>query len=189
MKDVYGPLPRDLTFGHEMCGRVERLGAGVTVDSGGQPLREGDRVASLYFFPCGRCPVCLRDEMRSCPRKGRANRVAGTPPYFNNAYGDYYYLRPGASVFRIPHEISDDIATPANCALAQVIYGLTRAGLRQDDTAVIQGAGGLGRFPFARLVSHVFPLARISDAFQQADWMQRGGDGLRISRAALSMTD
>jgi len=325
MKEVYGALPRDLTFGHEMCGRVERLGTGITVDSAGHPLGEGDRVAFLYFFPCGRCSVCPRDEMGSCPRKGRANRVAGTAPYFDNAYGDYYYLRPGASVFRIPDEISDDIATPANCALAQVIYGLTRADLRQGDTAVIQGAGGLGlnavavardmgadrvivldrvasrlelarafgadhalslvdlptaerriqavmdltdgfgadvvadfvgypevvpeglrmlrgggcylevgsiapgnvfsydatalvrgsarlvatsnyspwalaqalaflrrnlgRFPYERLVSHVFPLARITEAFQQADWMQHGGDGLRISRAALSMTD
>lgn len=323
MKDVYGSPPRDLTFGHEMCGRVARLGAGVAVDSAGAPLREGDRVTFLYFFPCGRCRVCLRDEMGSCPRKGRANRVAGTPPYFNNAYGDYYYLRPGGWVFRIPAEVDDDVATPANCALAQVIYGFTRAGLRAGDTAVVQGAGGLGmnavavardmgadrvivldrvasrlglarefgadhalsladlptperrieavmdltggfgadvvadfvgypevvpeglrmlrsggcylevgsiapgnvfaydatalvrgnvrlvgtsnyspwalaealaflrrnhaRFPFARLVSHVFPLARISDAFREADWMQRGGDGLRLSRAALSM--
>src|SRR5438128_1212108 len=72
MKEIYGSPPRDLTFGHEMCGRVERLGAGVTVDSAGQPLREGDRVTFLYFFPCGRCPVCLRDEMGSCPRKARA---------------------------------------------------------------------------------------------------------------------
>src|SRR5207237_252482 len=234
MKEIYGPLPRDLTFGHEMCGRVERLGTGVSFDSSGQPLREGDRVAFVYFFPCGRCPVCLRGELGSCPRKGRANRVAGTPPYFNNAYGDYYYLRPGAAVFRIPDEVSDDIATPANCALAQVLYGLTRAGVRLGDTVVIQGAGGLGlnavavardlgadrvivldrvgarlelarafgadhtlsflrrnltRFPFARLVSHVYPFAAINDAFREADWQQRGNDGLRISRAALAMTD
>ena len=323
MKEVYGSPPRDLTFGHEMCGRVERLGAGVASDSAAATLREGDRVTFLYFFPCGRCPVCIRDEMGACPRKGRANRVAGTPPYFNNAYGDYYYLRPGGWVFRIPDEVSDDMATPANCALAQVIYGLTRAGVRMGDTVVVQGAGGLGlnavavardmganrvivvdrvparlalarefgadhtlsleelptperriaavqeltdgfgadvvadfvgypdvvpeglrmlrsggcylevgsiapgnvfsfdatalvrgnvrlvgtsnyspwalaealaflrrgqaRFPFARLVSHVYPLEKISDAFQQADWMQRGGDGLRLSRAALAM--
>jgi D-arabinose 1-dehydrogenase-like Zn-dependent alcohol dehydrogenase len=44
MKEVYGGLPEDLTFGHEMCGRVERLGAGVETDSLGAPLREGDRV-------------------------------------------------------------------------------------------------------------------------------------------------
>ena len=79
MKEVYGAMPRDLPFGHEMCGRVERLGAGVTTDSMGQPLHEGDRVTYLYFFPCGRCPVCLHDEMGNCQRKARPNRVAGTP--------------------------------------------------------------------------------------------------------------
>ena len=45
------------------------------------------------------------------------------------------------------------------------------------------------RFPFDRLISHVYPLARIGAAFREADWMQKGGDGLRLSRAALSMTD
>jgi L-iditol 2-dehydrogenase len=144
MKDVYGSPPRDLTFGHEMCGRIERLGAGVTTDAAGQPLREGDRIAWLYVFPCGRCRVCLRDEMANCPRKLRANRTAGTPPYFNNAFGDYYYLRPNHFVFRIPDEVSDDVAAPANCALSQVLYGLSKAGLRQGDTLVVQGAGGLG---------------------------------------------
>ena len=144
MKGLYGETPKDLTFGHEMCGRVERLGAGVTTDSLGAPLREGDRVTYCYFFPCGRCPVCLQDEMGACPRKGRANRVAGTPPYFNNAYGDYYYLRPGHFIFRLPEEIPDVMATPANCALAQVIYGFKRAGLRFGHTVVVQGAGGLG---------------------------------------------
>jgi len=317
MKDVYGAPPRDLTFGHEMCGRVERLGAAVTTDSLGQPLREGDRVTFNYVFPCGRCRVCLHGEMADCPRKARPIRVAGTPPYFNNAYGDYYYLRPNHFVFRVPAEIPDDVATPVNCALSQVLYGLTRAGLRQGDTLVVQGAGGLGlnaiavardmgadriitidripgrldlaralslddlptperriqavrdltdgfgadvvadlvgyphvipeglrmlrsggtyleignivpgsvfsydatalvrgnarivamanyspwalgealaflrknlrRVPFDRLVSHVFPLERISEAFRQADWQRHEGDALRISRAALSM--
>jgi threonine dehydrogenase-like Zn-dependent dehydrogenase len=261
--------------------------------------------------------------MGACPRKARANRVAGTPPYFNNAYGEYYYLRPGHFVFRIPDEITDDIATPANCALSQVLYGLRRAGLRAGHTLVVQGAGGLGinavavardmgadrvivvdrladrlelarafgadhtlnaaevptaeqrieavkeltggfgadvvadlvgypevipeglrmlrgggcylevgsiapgnifsydatalvrgnvrlvatsnyspwaleqalsflrrnrtRFPFERVVSHVFPLERISDAFQQADWLGRQAGPQRLSRAAISM--
>ena len=323
MKDVYGETPQDLTFGHEMCGRVSRLGAGVTTDSMGESLHEGDRVTYAYFFPCGRCPICLQDEMGSCPRKARANRVAGTPPYFNNAYGDYYYLRPNHYVFKLPDDITDDMATPVNCALSQVLYGLHRAGLRFGQTVVIQGAGGLGlnavavardmgadkiivfdqvperlelahafgadhplslanlptpeqriaavqdltggfgadvvadfvgyphvipeglrmlrsggcylevgniapgntfsydatalvrgntrlvatsnyspwaipqalafmqrnlkRFPFERLVSHTFPLERISEAFHQAEWLRREGDPLRISRAAVSI--
>jgi L-iditol 2-dehydrogenase len=323
MKEMYGASPQDLTFGHEMCGRVERLGSGVTTDSLGAPLREGDRVTFCYFFPCGRCPVCLQDDLGSCPRKGRPNRVAGTPPYFNNAYGEYYYLRPNHWVFRIPDEVSDTVATPANCALSQVLYGLERAGLRFGHRLVVQGAGGLGinavavaremgadsiivfdvrahrlelaqafgadhalsldalptperriqavrdltdgfgadvvadfvgypeviaeglrmlrsggcylevgsiapgnifsydatalvrgnvrlvaisnyspwalgqalaflkrniaRLPFERVVSHTYPLERITEGFQQADWRERSGDALRVSRAAIAM--
>ncbi|HJV54793.1 MAG TPA: zinc-binding dehydrogenase, partial [Methylomirabilota bacterium] len=43
------------------------------------------------------------------------------------------------------------------------------------------------RFPFDRVISHVFPLERISEAFAQADWAQRGGDPAGVSRAAISM--
>jgi len=42
------------------------------------------------------------------------------------------------------------------------------------------------RFPFDRVISHVFPLERISEAFAQADWAQRG-DPAGVSRAAISM--
>jgi threonine dehydrogenase-like Zn-dependent dehydrogenase len=45
----------------------------------------------------------------------------------------------------------------------------------------------LERFPFERVISHVFPLERISEAFAQADWAQRGGDPAGVSRAAISM--
>src|SRR5262245_10185086 len=56
-------LPADgWIFGHEMTGRVARLGARVKTDSLGRPLAEGDRVAYAYFYPCGRCPPCLRKE-------------------------------------------------------------------------------------------------------------------------------
>ena len=37
------------------------------------------------------------------------------------------------------------------------------------------------------LVSHVFPLDTISDAFRDADWMRRREAGPKISRAAISM--
>jgi len=50
-------LPEDgWIFGHEMTGRVAKLGARVKTDSLGRPLKEGDRVAYTYFYPCGRMP-------------------------------------------------------------------------------------------------------------------------------------
>ena len=41
-------------MGHEMTGRVARLGARVTADSAGAPLRQGDCIVYSYFFPCRR---------------------------------------------------------------------------------------------------------------------------------------
>ncbi len=131
-------------FGHEMTGHVAKLGAKVKTDSLGQPLREGDRVAYCYFYPCGRCYACLNKQPAACPNK--VGRALGPSqfPHFHGAFAEYYYLRPGGYVFKVPDDLSDELVAPVNCALSQVIYGLHKACLRFGDTLVIQGAGGLG---------------------------------------------
>jgi len=128
--------------GHEMTGRVAKLGANIKTDSLGRPLAEGDRICYAYFYPCGRCYQCNKGEFAACPAKLGA--MAGGPSPFNGAYGSYYYLRAGHWVFKVPDELSDEMVTPVNCALSQVTYGLHQAGLQMGDTLVVQGAGGLG---------------------------------------------
>jgi threonine dehydrogenase-like Zn-dependent dehydrogenase len=138
-------LPDDgWIFGHEMTGRVARLGAKVKTDSLGRALKEGDRVAYTYFYPCGRCYVCLNKESANCPAKIERPRGPGEFPQFNGAFAEYYYLRPGGSIFLVPDSLSDELVSPVNCALSQVIFGLHQVGLRFGGTVVIQGAGGLG---------------------------------------------
>ncbi|MBI2554831.1 MAG: zinc-binding dehydrogenase [Candidatus Rokubacteria bacterium] len=138
-------LPDDgWIYGHEMCGRVARLGAEIKTDSLGEPLKEGDRVAYCYFYPCGRCYACLNNEPASCPNKVGRPLGPRTFPHFHGAFAEYYYLRPGGFLFKVPDALSDEIVAPVNCALSQVIYGLHTAGLRFGDSVVIQGAGGLG---------------------------------------------
>jgi threonine dehydrogenase-like Zn-dependent dehydrogenase len=127
-----------------MTGRVAKLGARVKTDSLGRRLAEGDRVAYAYFYPCGRCPACLNKEPAACLMK--VGRPAGPSefPYFHGAFAEYYYLRPGGAIFKVPDALGDELVSPVNCALSQVIFGLHRAGFRFGDTLVIQGAGGLG---------------------------------------------
>jgi|DewCreStandDraft_1066081.scaffolds.fasta_scaffold00210_7 putative phosphonate catabolism associated alcohol dehydrogenase len=138
--------PSGYVTGHEMVGRVAVLGKNISTDSLGRPLREGDRVVYAYFFPCGRCYACLDGLPNACPTRFTrfGPRRSDVPPYFIGAFGEYYYLRPGHYVFLVPDELSDEVVAPVNCALAQVMYGLERAGLRIGDTVVLQGAGGLG---------------------------------------------
>ncbi len=138
-------LPDDgWVFGHEMTGRVAKLGARVKTDSLGRPLREGDRVAYPYFYPCGRCPACLNKEPAACLMKVGRPLGPSEFPHFHGAFAEYYYLKPGGAIFTVPDTLPDELVAPVNCALSQVIFGLHKAGLRFGDTIVIQGAGGLG---------------------------------------------
>jgi L-iditol 2-dehydrogenase len=144
--DLPIPIPPEgAIIGHEMTGRVAKLGAGVTTDSMGTPLKEGDRIAYCYFNPCGKCYQCLQGHRAACPNK--LSNMTGSikePPHFRGGFAEYYYLQPGMFAFKVPDSLSDELVAPVNCALSQVIYGLSQAQLRFDDTVVIQGAGGLG---------------------------------------------
>jgi threonine dehydrogenase-like Zn-dependent dehydrogenase len=130
-------------FGHEMMGEVAKLGAKITTDSLRRPLKEGDRVAFSYFFPCARCYNCLRGEFGACNfRMGR--RPLEEWPVCNGGFAQYYYLRAPQYLFKLPDTISNAAAAPINCALAQVYEALHLGGVRLGDNIVIQGAGGLG---------------------------------------------
>ena len=126
--------------------RIERLGARVTADAAGAPLREGDRIVYSYFYPCRRCDRCRAGDSHHCVarRIGAGRARSDAPPHFTGAYADDYYLPPGHYVLRTPEALDDLTVAPLNCALSQVIYGLRKAGLQIGDTLVVQGAGGLG---------------------------------------------
>lgn len=139
-----GPMPTIL--GHEMTGTIYELGSNIKTDSAGQPLAVGDRVVYPYWKTCGRCRACTSGHTAACPNKYpfRTGRPATEPPHFVGAYGEYYYVVPGQHIFKVPDELSDEIVAPVNCALSQVLFGLSKVGVNLGDTVVIQGAGGLG---------------------------------------------
>jgi len=136
-------------LGHEMVGEVFRAGARARADCLGQALREGDRVAYAYFVPCGACPACLTGSP-ACPNRYRHwLGSVDDPPHFRGAYGEYYYLRKGQTLCKVPAELSAREVSPVNCALCEALYGLDQIGIRLGDTVVIQGAGGLGLYATA----------------------------------------
>src|SRR5256712_5158412 len=138
-------LPEDgWIYGHEMTGRVARLGARVKTDSLGRPLKEGDRVAYTYFYPCGRCHACLNNEPAACPAKIERPLGPSQFPHFHGAFAEYYYLRARGALFLVPDTLPAELGAPGNCAPSQLIFRLHKAGLAFGGSVVIQGAGGLG---------------------------------------------
>lgn len=147
------PEPKPRVLGHEFTGVVDSIGAGVSTDSLRRPLKEGDRVAFPFFFPCNRCYNCVRGEHHACSYRQRRNQSGlDDYPYCDGGMAEYFYLQPGHYVFKVPDELPDAAVPPLNCALAQVMFGLERARVHFGDTVVIQGAGGLGIY--ATAVAH-----------------------------------
>jgi threonine dehydrogenase-like Zn-dependent dehydrogenase len=142
------PYPQIL--GHEMTGTVHALGEGLTRDTAGQPLAIGDRIVFRYFHPCGKCRACLKRIFRACPyARAYLTSSADVAPHFFGAFADYHYLMPGAAIFKVPDELTDEMVAGVNCALSQVTGGLQLAQLSLGDNVVIQGAGGLGIYATA----------------------------------------
>jgi threonine dehydrogenase-like Zn-dependent dehydrogenase len=144
-----GTLPPTI-LGHEMTGRVAKLGVRVKTDSLGEPLKEGDRIAWVYYTPCGRCRPCLRGRPNACALSlASVHRPCEEPPHFFGGFAEYYVLRPGQKLFKAPADLADGELAGASCALSQVIYGLEQVGFAFGETVVIQGAGGLGLYAAA----------------------------------------
>lgn len=176
-----------VALGHEMVGRVAALGGGVAADSAGARLVEGDRVVWSYHFPCGRCRACLRGQVNACPLgPARMMHPVEKPPHFTGGFADHYLLPAGATIFRSPDELSDEVLTPLNCALAEVLFGLEEAGLRRGDAVVVQGCGGLGLFACAvAKESGASPVIAIDRLGGRLDQAKRFGADVTIDASAL----
>jgi threonine dehydrogenase-like Zn-dependent dehydrogenase len=142
------PMPAAL--GHEGTGTIYRLGEGVTTDTNGQPVSEGDRVVFQYFFPCMECATCLKGYTHSCPSR-QFDRLEGVEvwPHFRGTFGQYYYLHPKHAMFKTPENLPDRLVSGINCAFTQVVSGLRRVGQTFGETVAVQGAGGLGLYATA----------------------------------------
>jgi D-arabinose 1-dehydrogenase-like Zn-dependent alcohol dehydrogenase len=139
------PTKRKGVLGHEMVGAVHQLGEGVTEDYAGRPIKEGDRIATVYYLTCRKCNLCRRGQFHLCERAYDFwNKDPEEYPHFHGTYGSHYYIHPDQYFYKVPDNVPDIAAASANCALSQVYFGLDKSGISYGDSIVIQGAGGLG---------------------------------------------
>jgi D-arabinose 1-dehydrogenase-like Zn-dependent alcohol dehydrogenase len=139
------PTKKTGVLGHEMVGTVYKLGEGVTTDYAGRPIKEGDRIAPVYYLTCRKCNSCKRGLFPLCEKALLYwSKDSKEFPYFHGTFGSHYYIHPEQYFYKVPDNVPDIVAAGANCALSQVYFGIDKSGLSYGDTIVIQGAGGLG---------------------------------------------
>jgi propanol-preferring alcohol dehydrogenase len=131
-------LPR--VPGHEVVGRIEALGAGVSRWKIGQRVGVG-----LIAGEDGVCEPCRRGDIVNCQ-----NPV--TPGV--NVDGGYaeVMIAEARGIASIPDELTSAEAAPLLCAGITTYNALRNAGLRGGDLVAVQGIGGLGHLgiQFAR---------------------------------------
>ncbi|MBI2001845.1 MAG: alcohol dehydrogenase catalytic domain-containing protein [candidate division NC10 bacterium] len=116
--------------GHEWCGTVVEVGAGV------RHLTVGDRVAVEGHNYCGRCFFCLRGQTNLCESY---NELGFTLP---GGYAEYVAVRADLAhpfSHSLPFE-SAVLTEPGSCAG----HGMLRADVRPGDTVAVVGPGTIG---------------------------------------------
>jgi D-arabinose 1-dehydrogenase-like Zn-dependent alcohol dehydrogenase len=118
--------------GHEIAGRVDSVGADVTLWKAGQRVGVG-----WHGGHCFVCDPCRRGEFILC-QNGKITAIS-----FDGGYADYMIV-PAEAVAAMPDDLPADEAAPLLCAGITVFNALRNAGARAGDTVAVQGIGGLG---------------------------------------------
>jgi propanol-preferring alcohol dehydrogenase len=135
--------------GHEVIGRVEDVGEGVT------RFGRGDRVGVGWIYSaCGRCKFCLRGEENLCPEFTATGRDR------DGGYAEKMAV-PADFAYPIPPVFTDTEAAPLMCAGAIGYRSLRLAGIEDGMTLGLTGFGASAHLVLM-MVRHRFPRTRVS---------------------------
>jgi len=141
--------------GHEMTGRIVKLGKGVTRDAAEQPLEEGDRIVWSQAW-CGNCYSCSIDLQPTLCRRVRSLYgfgPANKSPALTGGLGEYVYVYPECRAVKVAPEIDPAIVSSGTCALRTVVHGYDRlGGLGIQENVVILGSGPIGLYALAMAI-------------------------------------
>ncbi|MCU1263155.1 MAG: zinc-binding dehydrogenase family protein [Bryobacterales bacterium] len=145
-------LPR--VPGHEVVGRIEALGSGVS------RWKIGQRVGVGFFGgEDGVCEPCRREDRVNCQNPV----VPGVT--VDGGYAEVM-IAEARGISAIPDELTSVEAAPLLCAGLTTYNALRNAGLRGGDLVAVQGVGGLGHLgiQFARHMGfHTVAIGRGGD--------------------------
>jgi len=121
-----------VTMGHEVIGRIEAVGEGVSAD------RAGERVIVYYYLGCLECAYCRVGNEHLCP-----NLRAEYGFISDGGYAEYVTV-PARNAVLLPDAIPDVEAAPIGCGVTTAVHAVKIAEPRIGEWVVIYGVGGVG---------------------------------------------
>ena len=158
--------------GHEIIGRVEEVGRGVT------RYREGDLVGvGCFVDSCRSCASCKEGLENYCESGVRMTygsmEADGTTP----TYGGYatQIVVDEAFVLKIPENLDPAAAAPLLCAGITTYSPLRHVGVSRGDRVAVIGLGGLGHMAVKLAASFGAEVTVLSRSPSKADDARRLG--------------
>ncbi|MGH9038546.1 MAG: Zn-dependent alcohol dehydrogenase [Acidimicrobiia bacterium] len=148
---IMSPLP--CVLGHEGAGEIVEVGEGVS------GVAVGDHVVLSWVAQCGECFYCLRGERHLCEKgsigaitggmlDGTTRLTSGGGPLFQMAgTGTFseYIVMPAIGVVKVDPDVDLRVGALIGCGvLTGVGAALNTSRLKEGDTAVVIGCGGVG---------------------------------------------
>lgn len=132
LDDVRAGTRKPLVPGHEIAGRVTKVGRDVYMVS------PGELVVVHFEQPCGECRECRRKKTNLCRR--------GTSLGFSapGGYAEYVKARQ-TTVLALPPDFDPSNAAPLGCSGATAFRAVVTLGqAEREDLVVVIGTGGVG---------------------------------------------
>ncbi|MDR2871267.1 MAG: NAD(P)-dependent alcohol dehydrogenase [Xanthomonadaceae bacterium] len=178
--DEWGGAIFPMVPGHEIVGKVAKIGAGVSKYNVGDSVGVG-----CFVDSCRECEQCKMGEEQYCEQ-------GMTPTYNGYEHGTQVPTYGGYStritvhedyVLRIPESIPLDRAAPLLCAGITTYSPLRHYGLKAGDRLGVVGLGGLGHMAvkFSRALSAEVTVLSTSEAKREAA-MQLGAHAFTVVR-------
>jgi threonine dehydrogenase-like Zn-dependent dehydrogenase len=120
--------------GHEPCGIVAAVGAGVTADFA--PV--GARMMVHHYKGCGRCTHCRRGWSQLCRHGMTVYGITG-----HGGHADFMKI-PASTLVPLPDDLSFEEGAAISCGTGTAYEALKRIGVSGRDTLAIFGQGPVG---------------------------------------------
>jgi D-arabinose 1-dehydrogenase-like Zn-dependent alcohol dehydrogenase len=118
--------------GHEVVGRIDAVGAGVTFWKEGQHVGVG-----WHGGHCGQCDACREGDFVTCFNQ----QICGIS--YDGGYAEYM-VAPQEALARVPAGMKSEDAAPLLCAGVTTFNSLRNMGAKAGSLVAVQGIGGLG---------------------------------------------
>lgn len=146
-------VPRPVVLGHEACGYVDAVGAGVT------DVQPDDAVVCSIVMPCNECPQCIRGAYSVCDRWFQV-AFSGVMPdgtrrlrcgaeelnsfFCQSSFAEYAVL-PTSAVVRVRRDAPLAKLAGLGCGISTGLgASMVRAPVEPGSTVAVLGAGGVG---------------------------------------------